>query len=87
MLSGPLTLTLFIVSVVGLGLIPITVGIAMLALAVPATRWLANLHRRAAAGTLGEDVPAPYRPDRAASWLGRLGHGPRIRRAGGTSCG
>ena len=72
LLSGPFTLTLFIVSVVGLGLIPITVGIAMLALAVPATRWVANLHRRAAAGTLGEDVPAPYRPDRAASWLGRL---------------
>ena len=79
LVSGAITMSLFIVSVVGLGLIPITVGIGMLALSVPATRWIADRHRAAAARLLGEPVPAPYRPDRPGNWLTRLlgpGQGP-----------
>jgi signal transduction histidine kinase len=72
LLSGPITMALFIVSVVGLGLIPITVGIGLLALSVPATRWIANRHRDGAARLLGEPVPAAYRPDREGNWLSRL---------------
>jgi signal transduction histidine kinase len=72
LLSGPVTMTLLIVSVTGLGLIPVTVGIAMLALSIPATRWIADRHREGAARLLGDPVPAPYRPDRDGGWLSRL---------------
>ena len=71
-LSGVVTLALFVVATVGLGLIPITVGVGMLAFAVPANRWIANRHRNMAARLLGEPVQAAYRPDRVGSWLTRL---------------
>lgn len=72
LLSGPATMALFIVLTVGLGLIPVTVGIAMIALAIPANRWIADRHRAIAGRLLDQPVPAPYRPDRDGGWLTRL---------------
>jgi signal transduction histidine kinase len=39
----------------------IVIGIPILMVSVPATRWLANQHRRMAGEILGSPVPAPYR--------------------------
>ena len=52
---------LFVFWVVGGVLMVIWVGGLLLALAIPATRWLANAHRRMAADVLGTPLPAPYR--------------------------
>lgn len=47
---------------VGGVLVLVWVGLAILAAVVPATRWIANLHRTMAARTLGQPVPVPYLP-------------------------
>ncbi len=51
---------LFVLWVVGGVLMVIWVGAPLLAVAIPATRWLANAHRRTASSVLGVPMPAPY---------------------------
>jgi signal transduction histidine kinase len=48
------------------------VGALFLAAAIPATRWLANAHRRMASDVLGTPLPAPYAALSGLSMLGRL---------------
>ena len=67
-----LALGLFIIDVVAVVLAVIVVGIPILLVSVPATRWLVDLHRRMAARVLGEPVPTPYLPTAEASALQRL---------------
>ncbi len=55
-------IALLVLWLVGGTLVVVWVGIGILALTVPATRWIANLHRTMAARTLGTPVPVPYRP-------------------------
>lgn len=55
-------LVFFVLAVVGVATLVVWVGIALLAIAVPATRWLADRHRRMAARVLEIPVPRPYRP-------------------------
>src|SRR5690606_1640389 len=57
----PLVL-LLVLWIVGGVLVIVWVGLALLALVVPATRWFAAAHRRMAAEVLGAPVPAPYQP-------------------------
>jgi len=65
-------LVLFVLMVVGGVLVVVWVGIAMLMVTVPLTRWLANGHRRMAARVLGSPVPDPYRPVPPGGPLARL---------------
>ena len=67
-----LALALFILDVVGLALAAIVVGIPILMVSIPATRWVADRHRRFAAEVLGSPVPPPYRPTEGADLLHRL---------------
>jgi signal transduction histidine kinase len=53
-------IVLFVFWVVGGVLMVVWVGALFLAVAVPATRGLANAHRRMAADVLGTPLPAPY---------------------------
>ena len=55
-------IVLFVFWVVGGVLMVVWVGALFLAAAIPATRWLANAHRRMAADVLGTPLPAPYVP-------------------------
>jgi signal transduction histidine kinase len=55
-------LVLFVLDIVGSTTALIVVGIGILLVSMPATRWLTNLHRKMAASVLGQPVPAPYRP-------------------------
>jgi len=58
-------LVLFIVDVVASVLAVVVIGIPILMVSIPATRWLVGVHRRWAAEVLGSPVPATYRsPDR-----------------------
>ena len=61
LLSVP-ALVLFVLNAVAGTLVVIVIGIPILMLTLPASRWLADLHRRMAADILGSPVPAPYRP-------------------------
>jgi signal transduction histidine kinase len=63
---GP-ALALFVVDIVGGALAVIVVGVFILLVAIPCTRWLTNLHRGMAARMLGSPVPAVYRPTGDAS--------------------
>jgi signal transduction histidine kinase len=65
-------LVLFIVDVVAAVLAVIVIGIPVLMVSVPATRWLVNLHRRMAGKILGSPVPAPYRVADGGSRMRRL---------------
>ncbi len=65
-------LVLLVLWVLGGVLVVIWVGLAMLVVAVPATRYVANVHRRMAAQTLGVPVGNPYRPLPAHAPLLRL---------------
>lgn len=56
------TLVFLVLTVVGVATLVVWVGMAFLAIAVPATRWIADRHRRMAARVLGIPVPRPYRP-------------------------
>jgi signal transduction histidine kinase len=65
-------LLLFVFDVVGGAIALIVVGLGILLLTLPATRWLAGVHRDMAAGVLGSPVPAAYRPTDGLTTLGRL---------------
>jgi signal transduction histidine kinase len=65
-------LVVFVLDAVALVLAIVVVGIPLLMLTVPATRWLADRHRRMAARVLGVPVPSPYRPTDGASRMQRL---------------
>jgi len=60
LLSVP-ALVLFVLNAVAGVLVVLVIGIPVLMLTLPASRWLAGLHRRMAADVLGSPVPAPYR--------------------------
>jgi signal transduction histidine kinase len=55
-------IVLFTFWIVGGVLMVVWVGALFLAAAIPATRWLANAHRRMASEVLGTPLPAPYKP-------------------------
>jgi len=55
------SLVLFVLSTVGGVLVVVWVGIALLLVSVPATRWVANRHRAMAGRVLGTPVPSAYR--------------------------
>ncbi|MFL6062046.1 MAG: sensor histidine kinase [Marmoricola sp.] len=70
------TLLFFLMTVIG-GLLAVAwVGLGLLFLSVPASRWLAGRHRLLAGSILGSPVPADYRPlpedahlvDRVTTW-------------------
>ena len=61
LLSIPL-LVLLVLWIVGGVLVIVWIGLGFLAAALPATRWIANLHRAMAARVIGAPVPVPYRP-------------------------
>ncbi len=71
LLSVP-ALALFILNAVAGTLVVIVVGAPVLLLTLPASRRLAELHRRMAADVLGSPVPSPYRPVGDARALQRL---------------
>ncbi|MGA8246695.1 MAG: sensor domain-containing protein [Nocardioides sp.] len=60
LLSVP-ALGLFILNAIAGTLVVVVVGIPLLLLTLPASRGLADLHRRMAADVLGSPVPSPYR--------------------------
>ncbi len=63
---------LFVFWVVGGVLMVIWVGALFLGITIPATRWLANGHRRMASNTLSTPLPAPYAPLAGQSVLRKL---------------
>ncbi|WP_457111325.1 sensor histidine kinase [Marmoricola sp. URHA0025 HA25] len=67
------TLLLFVFTVVG-GVVAIAwIGLGVLALTVPAMRWIADRHRRFAGRTLGIPVPSEYRqPAQGAHLVARV---------------
>ena len=65
-------LVLFVLNVVGGVLAVIVVGIPLLLLTIPATRWIANRHRAMAGRVLGTPIPPQYRPPRPAALVARL---------------
>jgi signal transduction histidine kinase len=65
-------LVVFVLEVVGLALSALVIGVPVLMVTVPLSRWLADAHRRMAARVLGSPVPAPYRPTAGLSVLNRL---------------
>jgi signal transduction histidine kinase len=71
LLSVP-ALVLFVLNAVAGTLVVLVIGIPILMLTLPASRWLAGLHRRMAADILGSPVPAPYRPTAGAAPMDRL---------------
>jgi signal transduction histidine kinase len=77
LLLAPPALVLFVLDVVGGAVALIVVGLGILVLTLPATRWLAGLHRTMAERVLGSPAPASYRPTDGVSALARL----RIRAA------
>ena len=56
-----LGIAFFVLCVVAVPLIAVWVGIPMLLVFVPATRWFANCHRTMFASFTGERIPRPYR--------------------------
>ncbi len=63
---------LFVFWLVGGVLMVVWVGALFLAITIPATRWLANGHRRMAANVLRTPLPAPYAPLAGQSVLRKL---------------
>ncbi|HEY0621054.1 MAG TPA: sensor domain-containing protein, partial [Kribbella sp.] len=51
----------FVLNVVAVPLIAVWVGIPMLLVFVPCTRWFANCHRTIFAGFTGSPIPRPYK--------------------------
>jgi signal transduction histidine kinase len=72
LLLSIVALVVFILDAVFLVLAIVVVGIPLLMLTVPATRWLADRHRRMAGQVLGAPIPSPYRPTEGASGMQRL---------------
>ncbi|MCW2780046.1 MAG: sensor histidine kinase [Marmoricola sp.] len=54
-------LVLFVLTVVASVLVVVWIGIGVLLVSVPASRWIANRHRAMASRVLGVPVPAAYR--------------------------
>ena len=65
-------LVLFILNAVAGVLAVFVVGIPLLLLTIPATRWLANQHRAMAGRVLGTPIPPQYRPHRSGGAVARL---------------
>jgi signal transduction histidine kinase len=65
-------LALLVVNAVAGMLAVIVLGIPLLLLSIPATRWLADRHRAMAGHVLGTPVPPQYRPPRPGGALARL---------------
>jgi signal transduction histidine kinase len=65
-------IVLFVFWVVGGVLMIVWVGALFLAVTIPATRWLANAHRRMAGDALGTPLPAPYASTEGLKPLPRL---------------
>jgi signal transduction histidine kinase len=65
-------LVLLVFWVVGGVLVIVWVGFGFLAVALPATRWIANLHRTMAARVIGTPVPVPYRPLPSGGFFAKL---------------
>lgn len=61
LLFAPLVVGI-VLTVVGGLLVVVWVGLAVLLVTLPATRAIADLHRRMAAHALGQPVPSPYLP-------------------------
>jgi signal transduction histidine kinase len=53
---------LFVLTVVGIPLLLVTAGIALLLVSIPLTHQVARAHRWIAGRVLGEPIPSPYRP-------------------------
>ena len=70
LLSVP-ALLLFVLNAVAGTLVVLVIGIPILLLTLPATRWLAGRHRRMAAVILGSPGPA-HRPTSGAGPIERL---------------
>lgn len=68
----PAAIVLFVLTAVGLPLVLVTVGILLLAVAVPLTGALADARRSLAAARLGRPIPSPYRSPASPGPLARL---------------
>src|SRR5262245_45245826 len=66
------SLLLFILFVVGGVLVLVWVGIGILLVTIPASRWVADRHRNMAGRVLGTPVPPAYRPTDDSGPLARL---------------
>jgi signal transduction histidine kinase len=67
-----LGIAFFVLSVVSVPLIAVWVGIPLLLVVVPASRWFANCHRTMLAGFIGEPIPRPYKQPPLPGLLLRL---------------
>jgi signal transduction histidine kinase len=67
-----LALVLFVLDAIALVLSIAVIGVPLLLVLVPVTRWVVGLHRRMAASVLGVPVPAAYHPTDGARTLQRL---------------
>ena len=65
-------LALFILNAVGGGLALIVIGIPLLLVTIPTTRWLANQHRVMAGRVLGTPMPPQYRSPATGGPVARL---------------
>src|SRR4051794_1742952 len=65
-------LVLFILNTVAGVLAVIVLGIPVLLLTIPATRWIADQHRAMAGRVLGTPIPTQYRPNRPGGPVARL---------------
>jgi signal transduction histidine kinase len=63
---------LFVLTVVGIPLVLVTVGVLLLLVSVPLTRQVARAHRWIAARILDEPIPSPYRPRSGAGLVAML---------------
>jgi signal transduction histidine kinase len=71
LLSVP-ALVLFVVDVAAMVLSILVVGVPLLMVLLPVTRWFARVHRTMAGVVLGVDVPASYLPYDSARGVARL---------------
>ncbi len=55
-------LVVFVLTVVGTALLVVWAGVLLLAVSLPASRWIANRHRAMAGAVLGRPCPRAYRP-------------------------
>ncbi len=65
-------LLLFVLNAVAGGLALVAVGVPVLLVTIPATRWIANCHRAMAGRVLGTPLVPQYRPRRPGSPVARL---------------
>jgi signal transduction histidine kinase len=65
-------LVLFIVNAVAGALTVIVIGVPVLLVTMPITRWIADLHREMAGQVLGSRIPPQYRPTRPGGLVARL---------------